>query len=129
MKKILLLIMALAFLSCVNNTTETTQQNNKTEADTIVVKELEKLASDFQFTEGPAVDAEGNVYFTDIPQNMILIWTLDNKLDTFTINSGFANGLYFDKDENLLACEGEKGQITSTSPTGEKISIATDICW
>ena len=57
---------------------------------------------------------------------MILIWTLDNKLDTFTMNSGFANGLYFDKDENLLACEGEKGQITSTSPTGEKISIATE---
>jgi gluconolactonase len=39
----------------------------------MVVGEVEKLAGDFSFTEGPAVDAMGNVYFTDIPNHLILI--------------------------------------------------------
>ena len=34
--------------------------------------------------------------------------------------------MYFDKDENLLVCEGEKGQITSISPTGEYKVIASE---
>jgi gluconolactonase len=52
--------------------------------------------------------------------------TLDDQLDTFRVNSGRANGLYFDKDENLLSCEGEKGQITSTSPDSDYGPIATE---
>lgn len=88
--------------------------------------QLEKLASGFKWAEGPAVDAKGNVYFTDVRQHLILIWTVDNQLDTFRVNSGRANGLYFDKDENLLICETEKGQITLTTPTGErKVIVAT----
>ena len=118
MKKISLILISIALLSCVNKTAE----NNSTKAPT---NQLEKLAGDFIFTEGPAVDAKGNIYFTDIPANLILIWTLDDKLDTFTTASGYANGLFFDKNGNLLACEGEKGQITSTSPSGEKIALAT----
>ena len=126
MKNITLLLIAFALISCVNKPAENNNQKNEDKSETVVVKEVEKLASDFKFTEGPAVDAKGNVYFTDIPDNLILIWTLDNKLDTFRHNSGHANGLYFDKDENLLACEGEKGQISSTSPDGDHISIATE---
>ncbi len=126
MKNITLLLIAFALLSCVNKPVKNNNQKNEDKSETVVVKEVEKLAGDFKFTEGPAVDAKGNVYFTDIPDNLILIWTLDNKLDTFRLNSGHANGLYFDKDENLLACEGEKGQITSTSPNGDYTSIATE---
>jgi gluconolactonase len=111
MKNITLLLIVFALFSC----------------DTpIFVKKVKKLAGDFSFTEGPAVDSIGNVYFTDIPNKLILIWTIDNKLDTFRINSGRANGLYFDKDGNLLACEGEKGRITSTSPDGDYSAIATE---
>lgn len=126
MKNITLLLIAFALLSCVNNSFENNSQQKKDKSEKLVVKELEKLAGGFAFTEGPAVDAKGNVYFTDIPNNLILIWTVEDKLDTFTVNSGSANGLYFDKDENLLACEGEKGQITSTSPDGQQTAIATE---
>jgi gluconolactonase len=126
MKNITLLLIAFTLISCVNKPGKNNHQKNEYKSKTVVVNEVEKLAGDFKFTEGPAVDAKGNVYFTDIPDNLILIWTLDNKLDTFRINSGHANGLYFDKDENLLACEGEKGQITSTSPEGDYTSIATE---
>ena len=44
---------------------------------------LEKLAGDFEFTEGPACDAEGNVFFTDQPNDRILKWSIDGKLSTF----------------------------------------------
>jgi len=86
--------------------------------------EVKKLAGDFKFTEGPAGDAAGNVYFSDIPSNRILKRSLDGKLSTFLENSGGANGLYFDKDGNLLACQGGNRQIVSISPTGQVTVLA-----
>ena len=49
---------------------------------------VEKLAGGFKFTEGPAADAEGNVYFSDIPNNRIHKWSLDGKLSTFREEAG-----------------------------------------
>jgi len=126
MKKFTFFLIALGLLSCVNQPVEQSNRKSEVKTESIIVKEAEKLAGEFKFTEGPAVDAMGNVYFTDIPNHLILTWSIDDQLDTFRINSGRANGLYFDKDENLLVCEGEKGRITSTSPNGEYIAIATE---
>ncbi len=126
MKNISAFLLALALISCKNKSAENNDQDKETKSVSLVLGEVEKLAGDFSFTEGPAVDSEGNVYFTDIPNHLILIWTLEDQLDTFRVNSGRANGLYFDKDENLLACEGEKGQITLTSPDGDYKPIATE---
>ena len=126
MKNISLSLIVLGLLSCVNRSAEQNNQKEDVNPESLVLNKVEKLAGDFNFTEGPAVDAEGNVYFTDIPNHLILIWTLEGQLDTFRVNSGRANGLYFDKDENLLACEGEKGQITSTTPDGDYRPIATE---
>ena len=125
MKKISFLLIAFTLISCVNSSAEKKTIQDETQPKSFTISEVEELSGQFNFTEGPAVDAEGNVYFTDIPNHLILIWTLENQLDTFRINSGRANGLYFDKDENLLACEGEKGQITATSPDGDYKAIAT----
>jgi gluconolactonase len=85
---------------------------------------VEKLAGGFAFTEGPASDAKGNVYFSDIPNNRILKWSLDGKLSTFRENSGGANGLYFDKDGNLLACEGGGRRLVSIDKKGEVTVLA-----
>lgn len=79
----------------------------------------EKLGGGFVFTEGPASDIEGNVFFTDIPNNRIHKWSLDGKLSTFRENSGGANGLFFDKKGNLLACEGGGRRLVSISPQGQ----------
>jgi len=87
--------------------------------------EVKKLAGDFKFTEGPAADAQGDVYFTDIPANRILKWSVeDGTLSTFLENSGGANGLYFDKDGNLLACQGAERRLVSISPKGEVTMLA-----
>ena len=85
---------------------------------------VEKLAGGFAFTEGPAADAQGNVYFSDIPNNRIHKWSLDGKLSTFRENSGGANGLYFDKDGNLLACEGSGRRLVSIDMKGDVTVLA-----
>ncbi len=77
-----------------------------------------KLAGGFGFLEGPACDQKGNVYFTDIPNNRIHIWTVDQNLDTFRNNTGGANGLFLDGDENVYACEGINRQLTMTDKKG-----------
>jgi len=87
--------------------------------------EVTRLAGDFRFTEGPAADAKGDVYFSDIPNNRILKWSVEEgKLSTFLENSGGANGLYFDKDGNLLACQGGERRLVSISPKGEVTVLA-----
>ena len=72
---------------------------------------LEKLADGFKFTEGPSVDAKGNVYFTDQPNDRILIWSVDGKLSTFLEPAGRSNGLCFDAQGNLWACADEKNEL------------------
>jgi len=72
---------------------------------------LEKLAGDFAFTEGPASDNAGNVYFTDQPNDRILVWTIDEKLTTWLQPSGRSNGLCFDTQGNLWSCADEKNEL------------------
>ena len=98
-------------------------------ADAAVVADgakVEKLAGDFAFTEGPAADAQGNVFFSDIPNNRIQEWSLEGKgrLSTFRENSGGANGLYFDKKGNLLACEGTGRRLVSIDPRSNVTVLA-----
>ena len=85
---------------------------------------VEKLTGGFNFTEGPAADAQGNIFFTDIPNNRIHKWSLDGKLSRFRENSGGANGLYFDKDGNLLACQGSGQRLVSINPKNEVTILA-----
>ncbi|WP_308365715.1 MULTISPECIES: SMP-30/gluconolactonase/LRE family protein [unclassified Microbulbifer] len=81
--------------------------------------ELKLVSSDFAFTEGPAADKEGNVFFTDQPNNKIWKYGVDGKLSLFMDDAGRANGLYFDGDGKLLACADDKGQLWSIGPGGE----------
>lgn len=73
---------------------------------------LNLVAADYKFTEGPAVDKNGDVYFTDQPNNRIIIWTAsDNSVSVYMEDAGRANGLYFDHDGSLLACADEKFEL------------------
>lgn len=86
---------------------------------------VEKLAGDFAFTEGPASDAEGNVYFTDQPNDRILKWGVDGKLTTFMEPSGRSNGLCFDKEGVLWSCADAKNQLWRISP-GKDVTVVAD---
>lgn len=88
--------------------------------------ELKMVASDFSFTEGPATDASGNVYFTDQPNDRILKWTAaDGAVSVYMEPSGRANGLYVDQDGNLLACADEKFELWKISPD-KRVTVVVD---
>ena len=69
------------------------------------------VSSEYLFTEGPAVDAEGNIYFTDQPNDKIMKWSTDGSLSVFMEGTGRSNGLFFDKNGNLIACADLNNQL------------------
>lgn len=77
------------------------------------------------FTEGPAADAHGNLYFTNVPAEKILKWD-GRSLTTFRENSNKANGLYFEPDGSLLACEGGAYRVTRTNMKTGEIKVLAD---
>ncbi len=87
--------------------------------------EVKKLAGDFVFTEGPAADKHGNVYFTDQPNDRIMIWTTKGELITFMQPAGRSNGLFFDRDGNLWACADEKNELWKITPN-KKVEVVAN---
>lgn len=83
---------------------------------------VELLGEGYLFTEGPAADRDGNVYFTDQPNNRIVRWSTDGALADWLKPAGRSNGTYFDKDGNLLACADEKNELWSISPD-KKVTV------
>ena len=72
---------------------------------------IEQVSTGFKFTEGPANDANGNIYFTDIPNNKILFYNHQSGETTvFKDNSGGANGLWV-KGNSIIACQGNLRQL------------------
>ncbi len=71
----------------------------------------EKLADGFSFTEGPTSDADGNVFFTDQPNDRIMKWSVKGELSVFLQPSGRSNGLSFDSKGVLWACADEKNEL------------------
>ncbi len=110
---------ALLFVGCVAGTT--TAQNPLVAPGAEVVK----LADGFGFTEGPAVNSKGDVYFVDDPNNRIHLWSVaEKKCSIFNDASAHANGMYVDKDDNLVVCEGGTGSIVSYTPDGKRSVVA-----
>ena len=77
-----------------------------------------KLHTGFAFTEGPAADADGNVYFTDIPNEKIHKIDTSGKLSVFREKSNHANGLMVNAKGEVVACEMD-GQVVALSADGK----------
>lgn len=82
------------------------------------------LSEGHRFTEGPAVNAQGEVFFTDIPNNRIHQIASDGKVTVFAENTGGANGLKFGNDGRLYACANAKKQIVAYDLQGQVHVIA-----
>jgi gluconolactonase len=89
------------------------------------------------FTEGPAVDREGNVYFTELVGHRIMKLSAAGVLTTYRENSNNANGLLVDPQGRLIACEGadsertgvlrkSKPQVTRTDLKTGKMEVLAD---
>lgn len=83
---------------------------------------LQKVSDQFSFTEGPAADKKGDVFFTDQPNDKIWKYDTEGKLSVFMDKSGRSNGLYFDNEGNLVACADEKNELWSISPE-KKVTV------
>ena len=132
MKK-LISILFLVFLFEISNTycqskpiskdTMNTNQKSNIIADGA---KLQLISDQFGFTEGPAVDKDGNVFFTDQPNNRIWEYSTDGKLSVFLENAGRSNGMYFDNNGNLITCADEHNQLWSIAPDGKVTVLLTD---
>jgi len=87
---------------------------------------LQKISSQFSFTEGASVDKKGNVFFTDQPNDKIWKYDLDGKLSVFMDKTGRSNGTYFDNKGNLLTCADENNEIWSINPKGKVTVVLKD---
>ena len=86
---------------------------------------LYKISSQFSFTEGPAVDKKGNIYFTDQPNDKIWKYDTDENLSLYMEKTGRSNGLYIDKKGNIISCADEKNELWAISSKG-KITVLLD---
>jgi gluconolactonase len=87
----------------------------------------ELVSQGHKFTEGPAVDAAGNVFFSDIPNNRIYKAATDGKVAVFRENTGEANGLMFGPDGLLYACQNGRRRIVAFGADGKETVIAEGV--
>jgi gluconolactonase len=71
---------------------------------------MEKVVGDLQFGEGPAWHPDGYLVFEDVPTNRTLKLDADDKVSVYRTDTAAANGLAFDRDRRLIACEGNGGE-------------------
>ncbi len=84
--------------------------------------EVARVHTGFAFTEGPAADAKGNLYFSDVRANRVHKLDADGKLSTFLEDSGGCNGLMFDKGGRLIACQGVEKRIVAIDVASKAIT-------
>ena len=87
--------------------------------------EIKQVQSGFLFTEGPAADGHGNLFFSDIPSSRIHKLDSDGKLSVFTEQSHHANGLMFNAVGELVACEME-GQLVAWDVATKERRVLAD---
>ena len=87
---------------------------------------LEQLAVDLGFTEGPALAEDGTLFFTDLRPGHIYQLAPGEQAPTIfrTSRDNLANGLAFDGQGRLHACEGGSGRVTRTELDGTVVVLA-----
>jgi len=92
--------------------------------DILIPGEEWKLVGEgYQFTEGPAVNAKGEVFFNDMPASKTYMIGLDGKVNVFPGDS--KNGQAFGPNGHLYAVAGDVERILEYNPVGTAIVIAT----
>jgi gluconolactonase len=85
----------------------------------------QKVKDGFSFTEGPAADLAGNVYFTDIPNHEIHRWDAgSNEVSLYRADFNEPNGLIFDVEGRLVICEMGKRRLVREEKDGEVTVLA-----
>jgi gluconolactonase len=89
------------------------------------VGEIKKLFGDFEFTEGPAFDMQGNLYLSDIPASKIYKVDPAGNRSVFLEDSKHTNGLMVAKDGKIYACEMD-GRLVSIDPASKAVAALSE---
>ncbi len=87
-------------------------------SDLITEQEPEQLATGFQFTEGPVWHPDGYLLFSDIPASTIYRWSPGGRTEPHITPSRQSNGLTYDRQGRLVACEHEGRQVSRMGSNG-----------
>lgn len=86
---------------------------------------VEKVANGFEFTEGPVWHPDGYLLFSDIPPGIVYKWKPGSKAEVHRKPSGNSNGLTFDGQMRLIACEHGNRRVSRTERDGSISTLAS----
>jgi sugar lactone lactonase YvrE len=87
---------------------------------------LNQIVQGLAFAEGPVADSNGNLYFSDIDNNIIYKWSESDGTTVFQENSNGTNGLYMDQGGTLYTCESANGRLLSIDSQGNVSVLAEE---
>ena len=87
---------------------------------------FERIATDCLFTEGPLWHPrEQYLLWSDMPGDHLRRWSARDGVTTYRKPCNMSNGLTWDRQGRLLACEHASSQVTRTEPDGRITPLAT----
>ena len=92
-------------------------------ADLVAHQEPQKLATGFQFTEGPVWHPDGFLLFSDIPASTIFRWSPDGTVEPYLGPSRNSNGLTYDRQGRLVACEHGGRQVSRMAADRQMLTV------
>jgi gluconolactonase len=81
----------------------------------------------YQFAEGPAANAVGELFFTDVKAARIHRVAADGKVSVFVADSGGANGMTFGPDGRLYAAQSARKRVVAYDGAGRETVLADGI--
>jgi gluconolactonase len=87
--------------------------------------EVKKVHGNFQFTEGPAADRQGNLFFSDVQGNKLYQVNAQGELTTLLDPSNHTNGLMVNAAGNIVACEMD-GRLVEVNPKTKEVKSLAD---
>ncbi len=81
-----------------------------------------RIETGLRFTEGPAQDIAGNLYFSDVQGNTIYKIDANGQRSTFLTQSSNANGIYFDRKDRMLVCQ-HAGRVVEVDTTTKAVTV------
>lgn len=123
----LIILLSITISNCMGH--KTVSNNSFVNSNEIVADgaSLQLISNQFSFTEGPAVDAQGNIFFTDQPNNKIWKYGTDGNLSVFLNKAGRSNGMYFNAEGNLITCADENNELWSITPDKRITVLLNDV--
>ena len=125
-----LVALAVWVTACVPMAPESSPDTDTPTVSAVVTRDI-VVETTVAITEGPTVAEDGTVYFTDLTNNRIMRLSPEGALSTFRRPSNAANGLIFDSEWRLLACEGGDGEtglprVTRTDMDTGEVEVVAD---